>query len=493
MKSAASPLHKVLNPDCVAVVGASDEQERLVSVNSVSSVAKHFMITPYDPLFAPTPGTGLDHPASYWAATAGPLPADDGPAPPRVETEVAIIGGGYTGLSCAHHLARHYGIKPVVLEANRPGWGCSGRNGGFARMALGRLTAAQMIELWGRDIAKRAFGETMNSLNTVRDMIREGGIECDASEAGHLRIAHRASRAPELKAEAGLLQCEFEYPAEFLSAEEVQARHIGGTQSHGALRIPDALALHPLKLSLGVLRTARAAGATVHPASPVTGWTKRGAEHVLATPCGEVRAKTVVLATNGYTPQHLHPAVRATLFPVLSHIIVTRPLTADEIRGTNFVTRHVLTDARKLLYYWRRLPDDRVMFGGRGLITDAPGMNVRQRDYLLSELKAKLPGLENVTVDYDWHGWVCLTRDFLPHIYHAQDDRSVHYALGYQGSGVSLSLYAGKLLARRVAGDRIENPIPPLATPLARFPLHRLLRVAQRTMYHWYKFRDNTD
>jgi taurine dehydrogenase large subunit len=447
----------------------------------------------YDPLFAANPGTGLEHPASYWAATAGPVPPDDGPAPPRVDAEVAIIGGGYTGLSCAYHLARRYGVKPVVLEANRPGWGCSGRNGGFARMALGRFTATDMIGMWGREVAKRAFGETLSSLNTVRELIRDGGIECDAIEAGHLKIAHRPSRAQALRSEAMLLQREFEYPAEFLAADELRSRHIGGTQSHGALRVPDALAVHPLKLASGVLRMARAAGAVVHASSPVTAWAKRGAGHVLTTPHGEVRAKSVVLATNGYTPQHLHPAVRATLFPALSHIVVTRPLTAREIRASGFVTRHVLTDTRKLLYYWRRLPDDRIMFGGRGLISDMPARNLHQREFLLAELKAKLPGLEDVTVDYDWHGWVCLTRDFLPHIHRALDDASVHYALGYQGSGVSLSLYAGKLLAQRVAGDEIENPIPPFTTPLPRFPLHRLLRVAQRAMYRWYRFRDNAD
>jgi glycine/D-amino acid oxidase-like deaminating enzyme len=324
-------------------------------------------------------------------------------------------------------------------------------------------------------------------------MIREGGIDCDASEAGHLKIAHRPSRAPALRAEAELLQREFEYPAEYLDARAVQERHIGGTQSHGALRVPDALAVHPLKLAFGVLRMARAAGATVHAASPVTAWTTRGAEHVLATPHGEVRAKTVVLATNGYTPQHLHPAVNATLLPVLSHIIVTRPMRPEEIRATRFVSRHVLTDARKLVYYWRRLPDDRILFGGRGLIADRPGLGERQREFLLSELKAKLPGLDDITVDYDWHGWVCLTRDFLPHVHRAQDDASVHYALGYQGSGVSLALYAGRLLAQRIAGEPEYDPIPPFASALPRFALHRLVRIAQAAMYHWYRFRDGSD
>ncbi|MCE9639746.1 MAG: FAD-binding oxidoreductase, partial [Betaproteobacteria bacterium] len=107
------------------------------------------MAAAYDPLFAATPGAGLPHVRSYWAATAGELPPDDGPAPSQLETEVAIIGGGYTGLSCAYHLAREHGIQPIVLEANVAAWGCSGRNGGFARMALGRLSAAEMLQAWG--------------------------------------------------------------------------------------------------------------------------------------------------------------------------------------------------------------------------------------------------------------------------------------------------------------------------------------------------------
>ena len=160
----------------------------------------------YDPLRAAIPGTGLDHVPSYWAATVGEISPDDGPAPAQLDTEVAIIGGGYTGLSCAYHLARQHGIKPVVLEANRAGWGCSGRNGGFARMALGRLSAGEMLAKWGRDTARRAFAQMMASLDHVRAMIREGTVECDASEAGHLKIAHRPSRAIGLKREAEILQ-----------------------------------------------------------------------------------------------------------------------------------------------------------------------------------------------------------------------------------------------------------------------------------------------
>jgi gamma-glutamylputrescine oxidase len=447
----------------------------------------------YDPLRSPHPGSGLPHTPSYWTATAGAAPADDGALTGRLEADIAIIGGGYTGLSCAWHLARQYGRQAIVLEANRPGWGCSGRNGGFARAAIGRHSFGKMIELWGRDTARSLFGQALAAIDNVRFTIREGAIECDASEAGHLKIAHRPSRAAALQAEAELIQREFEYPAEFLSAEALRSTHIAGPQSHGALRMPDALAVHPLKLAHGVLELARCAGARVHSGSPVIGWEKRGATHVLTTPGATVHAPIVVIATNGYTPEALHPLLRATTLPVLSHIIVTRPMSEAEQAESGFRTAHVLTDTRHLLYYWRRLPDARILFGGRGRIRDTPGDERAQREFLLAELKAKLPALSGLCVDYDWWGWVCLTPDWMPHVHHDPSDPSVHFALGYQGSGVSYALYAGKLVAARIAGDAPADISSVTASPLPRFPLPALRRLGQRLAYRWYRHRDERD
>jgi taurine dehydrogenase large subunit len=345
-----------------------------------------------------------------------------------------------------------------------------------------------MIELWGVETARRVFGEALAALENVRCMVRDGAIQCDALEAGHLKIAHRPGRAAGLAREADLLQRELGYPAEYLTAAEVRARHIGDAQAHGALRVPDAIAVHPLKLALGVLAMARGAGATVHSASPAIGWSKSGHTHVLTTPAGRLSARTIVIATNGYTPEGLHPCLRGTTLPVLSHIIVTRPMSGAEKSASGFTTNHVLTDSRELLYYWRRMPDDRILFGGRGRVTETPQGQLAQRDYLLAELKAKLPALESISVDYDWWGWVCLTADFLPHIHHAPDDNSVHYAIGYQGSGVSYALYAGKLLASKIAAG--VNAATMTATPLPRFALPRLRRVGQRAMYSWYRYCD---
>jgi gamma-glutamylputrescine oxidase len=424
-----------------------------------------------DPLKGRGPGQGLPHAPSYWSAVSGAAPADDGALSGERETDIAVIGGGYTGLSAAYHLARG-GARVTVLEANCAGWGCSGRNGGFAL-----------------ETARRVFAEALAALGTVRALIRDGGIDCDATGEGHIKIAHRPSRLASLAADAKVWRDQYGYPANLLTADEVQSRHLGGPQSHGALHIPDAIGLNPLKLSFGMLRLARGAGAVVHAASPVSAWRKDGAQHVLATPGGTVRAKNVVIATNGYTAERLHPATSARLLPVLSHIIVTRPMTPAEKNAAAFHSNHVITDTRNLLYYFRRLPDDRIMFGGRGQILDSEGSRAAQRDFLLKELVRKAPALANLTVEHDWAGWVCITADQMPHVHHADDDPSVLYALGYQGSGVSFALHAGKLLADRLAGKPLPS-LPPAFTPLPRFPLPFLRRLAQRAAFSWWRRQD---
>jgi taurine dehydrogenase large subunit len=442
----------------------------------------------YDPLKAPHPGQGLAHDESYWTATAGAEPGDDGPVAGDREADIAIIGGGYTGLSCAYHLARNFGARPVVLEANRTGWGCSGRNGSFARPTLGRLKYTDWVERWGEARARDLFAESLEALDTVRDLIREGGIDCDVQPEGSLRIAHKASAVVALERDHRVLVETFGYPAELLDGAAIGARHFKGEEAHAALRMPDSFALHPLKLAQGVLVMARAAGAVVHGGSPVTAWRKDGARHVLKTPGGEVRAGTVVLATNGYGPEHLHPVLRSRLLPVLSNIVVTRPMSAEEKAACNLVTTDVMYDTRRMLNYYRRLPDDRMLLGNRGPITADPAVLAAHRDVLLGNLKRKFPPLKDITADYFWGGWVAVTRDFMPHVHHAEGDPSVHYALGYCGSGVAAALHAGRRLAERIGGKAAVFPL--LDRPLPRIPFGAFRRLAQRVLFQWYGYLD---
>ncbi len=444
----------------------------------------------YDPLSASGPGTGLDHPPSYWAATAGPEPEDDGALNGDRETDIAIIGGGYTGLSTAYHLARDLGVNPVVLEANRCGWGCSGRNGGFVRPALGRLDHAKWIENWGLEGARGLFAECLTGVELTREIIDAGKINCDMQLAGGLEMAHLANRCEGLKAKQKLLREQFDFETEFLDADTLAAQHFRGQEAFGALREGTSFGLHPLKLTHGLHRLARGAGAVVHGASPVIALTKDGDKHLLQTPGGRLRADQVVIATNGYSTERLLKPVRARTLPVLSSIIVTRPMTAEEKAACNLATSHVMLDTRKVRPYFRRLPDDRLMLGGRGSPGDAPGQQAKQKDTLLRILNRKFPALHDITVDYFWGGWVNISYDFMPHIHRCEDDRSVFYAMGYNGTGVASAILAGKRLAESMGGDETTVP-PPLRTALPRFPLPAFRRLGPQAMVHWHRPHDS--
>jgi gamma-glutamylputrescine oxidase len=227
----------------------------------------------------------------------------------------------------------------------------------------------------------------------------------------------------------------------------------------------------------GLAAAALRRGATLAAHSPVVEWRRDGTEHVLVTPRGAVRARRVVMATNGYTPEALHPFFRGRVLPATSNIVVTRPLTAAEWRDVGMLTTQVYADTRKLLFYWRRLPDDRLLFGGRAGLTDSPAAQRRCRERLQAAVIAKWPVLRGVAIEYFWSGKVCLSYDLMPHVGTVEGDPSVAYALAYQGSGVAMSTYCGGLVADLLAGKDVPRDTPLTATPIPRFPLP-LLRPA---------------
>ena len=257
----------------------------------------------------------------------------------------------------------------------------------------------------------------------------------------------------------------------------------------GALRFPDGFGVHPLKLAQGVLRLARQAGAVVHRASPVTGWRADGpAECVVTTPQARVRAKHVVVATNGYTGDGLNPAFEARTLPVLSNVIVTRPMTAEEKAAANFISTAPASDTRHVLFYYRRLPDDRIMIGGRGPIDERTVDDPKWKARLLNALAKKFPALSALTMDYYWAGWVCLPYDSMPHVHHLDEQPNVWFSLGYCGIGVAPALHFGSLLANRIGGG---DGLPvALRRPMPRFPAAAFRRWGQRAMYVWYQIQD---
>jgi glycine/D-amino acid oxidase-like deaminating enzyme len=434
----------------------------------------------------------LPHPPSYWLATGGPEVEEVAPLAGDRTVEVAVIGGGYTGLAAAYRLAGHHGLDTLVLEAHRIGWGASGRNGGFASMALGKVGLEERIRDWGLDAARRSIRIGQEAVETVRELIATEAIDCEAQPSGYVHVAHRPAVAAELRARVALYRERLAYDgAEFLDRAALAERgYLKGPSAHGAIRLRDGFALHPLRYVRGLARAAARRGARLCDASPVTAWRREAGWHHLVTPGGTVRARRVVVGTNGYTPEALHPFLRGRTLPATSNIVVTRPLTAAEWGEVGMLTTSCYSDSRKLLFYWRRLPDDRMLFGGRaGLLEDDASL-ARRRRWLEGRMEDKCPALRGVGSEYFWHGNVCLAYDFTPHVGTAGGDPTVAYAMGYMGSGVSMATYCGGLAADLAAGKDIPRDTPLTAAGLPRFPLPPLRRLFLAGAYVVYGLAD---
>ncbi len=445
----------------------------------------------YDPNHASNPGEGKDYAPTYWIATAGPPPADDGPILGDVDVDVAIVGSGYTGLSCAIHLAREHGIKATVLEANGVAWGCSTRNGGQAQISAGRLKRSQWIERWGVDVAKKLHVEIGEAFDLFRDLIRSPEINCDPQDGGHLYIAHRNKVMPTLETESRVLNDVFGYRTRILGREEIHRDFVRDNEAVGALYEPDGMGVHAAKLAFGYLTLARKLGARVHTSSPVLSCVQKNGAFYLRTPGGTVRARAVCFATAGYTSPGLHSLTKHRLMPILSNSIVTRVLTDEERAALNFRTHIPLTDTRTLRHYYRLLPDGRVQIGSRSAITGTDAVNPKHLDRLLEGLYRKFPVLKGIKVDYSWWGWVDVSHDMMPRIFRPDPQQALFYAMGYGGNGVMYSAQAGRRMAQMVAGKGGALDLPIFTSPL---PSHGLLtpfrRIGQWGMYRWYYLKD---
>ena len=442
----------------------------------------------YDPLKDASPGVNQPYPASYWSEQSGEPPINSGPIDKDMDVDVAIIGSGYTGLSCALHLAKDHQIKAHVIEANQTAWGCSGRNAGFILKSTGRKAYSGMIKQWGREVANGIYAEVSEGVETVNQLIAEG-IDCDQQSNGYLRVAHKPSRLTELEQQAKLLKTEFNYQTEILSAEQIRNEYFNSRDAYGAIRFTDCFGINPLKLAWGYQKMAQQLGASVHTNSPVTRWETAGKRQVLHTPNGLIKAKKVVIATNGYTPNNFHPAVNNRTLPVLSQIIVTQPLTDEQLAASNFVTDNVVMDTRALKYYFRKLPDNRILFGGRGAISGTDAEDPYFANRLLKVLINSFPGLTGLKIDYSWSGWISISLDDLPHIRQADDRGDVAYSMGYCGNGVSFAVQAGKRLAQWVTGQKMPD-LPYYQSDLPKFPFAQFRRVGQWGYFNYGKISD---
>ncbi len=429
---------------------------------------------------------------SYWEASAQPLGRTTRSLEGSQSADVAVIGGGYAGLHAALQLTKAHGLKVCVLEAGDIGWGASGRNGGFCCPGSTKLSYRQLISRFGLEETRRFHTAQREAVNFVGDFLHSNNIDADRSGEGELQLAHRPSRVEELKVEQQFTRETFGVDSTFYTREELAERGNDCAVFYGALQSDVTFGLHPLKYVRGLARTAIDCGVMVFPNSEVTGWNSEAGHHTLKTGKGQITAKTVLVATNGYTDETLPAAVGGRLLPMLTRIIVTRPISDNELKAQGWLRADPSYDTRNLLHYFRLLPGNRFMFGGRGGTDASPEGMKRIVKTLRVDFEDTFPRLSHVETEYSWGGLVCMTSSRTPFAGPIDGMDNVWGAFGWHGNGVAMASYAANRLADVIAGSKQHNDALPavLRTLPGRFVLPFLRVQYLRAAYVGYGAAD---
>jgi glycine/D-amino acid oxidase-like deaminating enzyme len=419
---------------------------------------------------------------SLWEATAEParaFPVLSG----EHQADVVIIGAGYTGLSAAHHIAKD-GASPIVLEANRPGWGASGRNGGVITAKF-RLSFREIDATHGRAMAKRMYEIAHESTDMVEELVSEFGIaSANLTRTGQVKAAHNETTLKAAIDEANWMTREMG-SAEVRILDKHGVRDETGSDIFvGGVLNPGSGGIHPLNYLRGLADGVARRGVPIFQESPVIRLRREGDGIVAETPQGAVRAKQAIIATNSYSDLTGATAhLQRTLIPFRSALIATEQLPRN-LAGKLMPTGRTYTETKRMMR-WFRMVDNRVIFGGRG----AFGKQDSQAafDALRKAMVGIFPDLADVPLAYKWSGLVGMTLDSVPHIGRI-DDRTL-VSMGYNGAGVAMSSLMGRYLAAFVRGETPEVGLLDVSRMKA-IPFYPLREPAVRMVAGWYQFLD---
>lgn len=383
-------------------------------------------------------------------------PPEDGLVPVPERVDVAIVGSGYCGLACAIELARA-GLSVVVLDAGLLGGGASARNGGMVSGGLG--LPVRLERDVGPELAARLRAEGRESFAFLEHLIRAEGIEADWDRSGRFLCAWSPGHYRRLLQRAETLTRTTGVETRAVPRVE-QRSEIGSDFFHGGIVITESGAVHPAKLHAGLRRASRGAGAVLCGRAAVETLRREGGRWRVRTARGTVDAKTVFVATNGYTGK-LTPWLRRRLIPIASYMLATEALEPELARSLSPRGR-MFVDTKRVLSYFRLSPDGRhMLFGGRVSFLDA---DVRRGAARLRHAMVRVfPELARVRLTHAWKGNIAMTFDHLPHL---GEHEGIHFAGGCQGSGVAMATWLGHQTARKLIGRRNA----PSAFELPPFP-----------------------
>jgi glycine/D-amino acid oxidase-like deaminating enzyme len=423
---------------------------------------------------------------NYWLETAStPAAQPAGELPENVD--VAIVGGGFCGLSAARALAKR-GVSAVVLEAETFGWGASSRNGGMVLTGM-KLPVPTLIKRYGRDSVRKMFAASIESIDLVEQIVREENIDCNFSRCGHLEVACKQSHFDGYEASAALIKREFQHERRIVSKSELRGE-IGSDIYFGGMVDETSAGVNPARYVAGLARAAHRAGACLRDhtrVEKITAGSQNGASKFrVATSRGTITAREVILASGAYTTEAT-PALRRKIIPIGSYIIVTEVLSAALARELSPRNR-MIYDSKHFLYYYRLTPDNRMLFGGRAAFFPETENTVRQSaEILRCGMITVYPQLRDTKVEYVWGGTLDFTLDVMPHTGKVAD---MYFAAGFAGHGVAAATWFGAKLAGLVCGETDSNPFAVIPFPAAPIGLRSGHTWALPLAGLWYRILD---
>jgi glycine/D-amino acid oxidase-like deaminating enzyme len=419
----------------------------------------------------------------YWWDEARPVPAGETDSPPG-SVDVAVIGGGYTGLSAALELARG-GARVAVLDAGDLGSGASTRSGGILSGAVHVGSGGALDRRLGPERIRALLAEAAHAYAHLESLIERERIDCDYQQTGRYVAAHCPRAYRELEARARVLEAASGCGARTLPRER-QREELASDYYHGGMVVERWGGLHPARYHAGLVAACRRQGAVLCGGAEVRALEGRPGAFVLETPRGRLRAGRVLVATNGYTGP-LTPWQRRRLVPLNSYIIVTEDLGEERVRALVPGLRMVV-DTHRLLRYYRPCPDRRrIVFGGRASFAFRGAVETAR--VLHGFMVDVFPELRDTRITRAWTGHVAFSFDGLPHV---GEHDGLNYALGCNGSGVSLLSYLGARAGRRLLG--VDEPASAFeALPFPARPLYRGRPWFLPAVGAWYRFRDRLD
>ena len=383
---------------------------------------------------------------SYYEATVS-RPARAPPLRESIDVDVGVVGGGYAGISGALELAER-GYSVALLEAQRLGWGASGRNGGQVLVGMGSEGECAIEEQLSAEWAKRAWNISVEGVQLVHERIRKHAIRCEY-RPGYLSISAKRRRSLALERWAAHVVNAYEYPLRFIGPGEI-GQWIASDRFHSAVFDPGSGHLHPLKYCLGLAAAARAAGVRIYEKTPVLSM-ERGARPVLRTRDGRVTCRFVLLAGNVYLDEwgdQIAPELSGRIMPVATYIIATEPM-GKERADALIRDRAAVSDTNYAVDYFRVSADNRLLFGGGESHSQKwPRKLVPQ---MLKRMLDVFPQLSDLAVTHSWGGLVDISLNLAPDFGRVRNN--VYYLQGFSGHGLALSGIAGRLVAEAIAGD----------------------------------------